>query len=54
MSKDAKAIAIAFGATVVLAGLSAGLPWAVRRAQHPQPPYTQPLQYIGNQPAPSS
>ena len=54
MSKDAKAIAAGFAFIAVVSALSAGLPWAVRKAEHPPAPYTQPLQYIGNDPPPSS
>jgi hypothetical protein len=54
MSKDVKAVAAGLFACVVMAGLCVGLPWVVRHAEHPPPPYTQPLQYIGDDPPPSS
>ena len=54
MSRDVKTVAAGLLACAVTAALCVGLSWAARRAEHPPAPYTQPLQYIGNDPPPSS
>ena len=54
MSRDVVTVAVGLAACAAMAILCVGLPWAARRAEHPPPPYTQPLQYIGNDPGPSS
>lgn len=54
MSKDAKAMGLGLGLCALIAALCVGLPWAAQRAEHPPPPQSQPLRYIGDAPPPNS
>ena len=50
MSNEVKTFALGVAACVLMAAIAVGLPWAVRQAEHPPSPETQPLQYIGDNP----